>query len=264
MGSPDLQALAEQLKVVDLDATYFAATLLGSEEGWCLSFQSRFVGWPDRGGPDQGVELREAAPVYPDRMTQMWDNLGQGWIVVTEPVHLAVFMRIGVNALIDENLARKYLRSSVEPREVTPRGVIGFTSYDPQSREVTHHRPSPTQRMRVLERDGFRCQLCGERPSENEHVVLHVHHIRPFGRGGLTADENLIILCHTCHNGLDPHEKVILFFLPGGHLDHTLEKEALPAFRESVETYRRKISSIVAVLGGGKPRRPHSDDQSAT
>lgn len=45
----------------------------------------------------------------------------------------------------------------------------------------------------VLERDGWRCQCCG-RPSE-----LQVHHISPRGRLGDDAEDNLITLCHTCH-----------------------------------------------------------------
>lgn len=31
--------------------------------------------------------------------------------------------------------------------------------------------------------------------------------------GGLTEDDNLITLCHTCHKGLDPHEDFDLFEL---------------------------------------------------
>jgi hypothetical protein len=43
--------------------------------------------------------------------------------------------------------------------------------------------------------------------------VLHVHHIKPWGEGGLTEEENLITLCHTCHIGLEPHYEEKLYSL---------------------------------------------------
>jgi 5-methylcytosine-specific restriction endonuclease McrA len=45
----------------------------------------------------------------------------------------------------------------------------------------------------VLERDGWRCQICGERRG------LEVHHIRFRSRGGGNREENLITLCSECH-----------------------------------------------------------------
>lgn len=36
-------------------------------------------------------------------------------------------------------------------------------------------------------------------------VELHVHHAIPWGQGGITEEANLITLCKTCHDGLDPH-----------------------------------------------------------
>ncbi|MBH8562687.1 HNH endonuclease [Nostoc sp. CENA67] len=67
--------------------------------------------------------------------------------------------------------------------------------------------------MQVIQRDGSRCRICGRRPADYVDVELHVHHIRPWGMGGLTQDENLITLCHTCHKGLDPHYNPSLFAL---------------------------------------------------
>jgi 5-methylcytosine-specific restriction endonuclease McrA len=46
---------------------------------------------------------------------------------------------------------------------------------------------------RVLERDGWRCQHCGD--SNN----LQVHHIRRRSKLGADSDENLITLCANCH-----------------------------------------------------------------
>jgi len=48
-------------------------------------------------------------------------------------------------------------------------------------------------RQRVLERDGWRCQNCGNM------TQLEVHHMLFRGRGGGDIEENLITLCATCH-----------------------------------------------------------------
>jgi 5-methylcytosine-specific restriction endonuclease McrA len=45
----------------------------------------------------------------------------------------------------------------------------------------------------VLERDGWRCQLCGSMQS------LHVHHRQLRSHSGSDVEENLITLCHRCH-----------------------------------------------------------------
>ncbi len=46
---------------------------------------------------------------------------------------------------------------------------------------------------KVLERDGWRCQLCGRRSD------LQVHHIRSRSKLGDDAEINLVTLCHNCH-----------------------------------------------------------------
>ncbi|MGH9680385.1 MAG: HNH endonuclease [Candidatus Acidiferrales bacterium] len=56
---------------------------------------------------------------------------------------------------------------------------------DPEADRQLHHE--------VLKRDGWRCQGCGRTES------LQVHHIKPRGRLGDDAEENLITLCSDCH-----------------------------------------------------------------
>ncbi|MBP7041482.1 MAG: DEAD/DEAH box helicase [Chloroflexi bacterium] len=75
-----------------------------------------------------------------------------------------------------------------------------------------------TQRQKALERDGYRCRMCGamgKDPSgfpkpEGSTITLHVHHIRPFREFNYTRGvnenyldanklENLSTLCPSCH-----------------------------------------------------------------
>jgi len=54
-------------------------------------------------------------------------------------------------------------------------------------------------RMNVLQRDSFRCQMCGATASDG--ATLHIDHIVPISRGGRTSLENLQTLCDSCNLG---------------------------------------------------------------
>jgi 5-methylcytosine-specific restriction endonuclease McrA len=50
-------------------------------------------------------------------------------------------------------------------------------------------------RERVLERDSYRCTVCGA----GARHQLKVHHVIPRSEGGSNRMENLRTLCHACH-----------------------------------------------------------------
>lgn len=54
-------------------------------------------------------------------------------------------------------------------------------------------------RYDILKRDNFRCQLCGS--TAQDGVRLHVDHIIPVSKGGLTEPSNLRVLCERCNMG---------------------------------------------------------------
>lgn len=56
-------------------------------------------------------------------------------------------------------------------------------------------------RYAVLNRDRFRCVLCGRSPATHTAVTLHVDHIIAWSRGGKTVLENLRCLCGDCNLG---------------------------------------------------------------
>jgi 5-methylcytosine-specific restriction endonuclease McrA len=51
-------------------------------------------------------------------------------------------------------------------------------------------------RRQVLQRDGWRCQICGSKQN------LHVHHKQLRSQQGDDDDSNLITLCAACHQEL--------------------------------------------------------------
>jgi 5-methylcytosine-specific restriction endonuclease McrA len=46
---------------------------------------------------------------------------------------------------------------------------------------------------RILERDGWRCQICGSMQN------LQVHHLKLRSQSGGDEEQNLITLCTSCH-----------------------------------------------------------------
>lgn len=55
---------------------------------------------------------------------------------------------------------------------------------------------SETVRYRVLERDGYTCQNCGDQLQSSS---LDVHHRTPSSKGGSDDRGNLVTLCRPCH-----------------------------------------------------------------
>lgn len=85
------------------------------------------------------------------------------------------------------------------------RKIHGITEVgkQPIPHNKAHNRrdPSPRLRFEVLARDKFTCQYCGASPSKDPSVKLHIDHIIPWSKGGLTTIDNLQTLCSTCNLG---------------------------------------------------------------
>lgn len=68
-------------------------------------------------------------------------------------------------------------------------------------------RESPTRsiplkiRMKVLQRDSFKCVYCGRNPAADPEVHLEVDHIHPFSKGGTSDLGNLQTVCTECNRG---------------------------------------------------------------
>ncbi len=68
-----------------------------------------------------------------------------------------------------------------------------------RQRQLERNKMNPRLRYDILKRDGFRCKACGA--STQDGIQLHVDHIFPIAKGGLTVPENLQALCDCCNMG---------------------------------------------------------------
>lgn len=56
-------------------------------------------------------------------------------------------------------------------------------------------------RFKVMQRDNFKCAICGSSPAKDPSVELHIDHIIPWSKGGETEIDNLQTLCSKCNLG---------------------------------------------------------------
>ena len=56
-------------------------------------------------------------------------------------------------------------------------------------------------RLKVLDRNAYRCVLCGRSPATEIGVRLHIDHKMPFSKGGSSTIDNLQTLCQDCNLG---------------------------------------------------------------
>jgi hypothetical protein len=242
-NSDSLAELVAELGRIELDTTYYALTLTASSEGevqW--GTQTQFVG----SGSKPMWEMRAASPVIPDHMRDLWNGIGQKSIVVNSKRALMLLMRAGGNGVVAEPLFKEWFGRLLQPVECVPTRLgEGVRSRATATPAQLQHAPSRSMRMEALKRDEFRCRACGQRPSEDVNVILHVHHVRPFGQGGLTEMHNLLTLCQTCHTGLDPHfEFQLLSMVPDGMVAPDFEV-AIPDtdFADGVQRYRAVVAA---------------------
>ncbi len=190
---------------------YYSVTLTGDKQGRIL--RSVYSHWVDFADKDRRIEIRAASLVRAEIAVATWRQAGERCLIVDSPKDLLVFFLVGGHAVIEKRLSESQIATWLQPEQVVPDGILGFTAVCNLPPNFHNRAPRPKLRMQVLKRDGFRCRICGRRPTDNSDIELHVHHIRPWAEGGVTMERNLITLCHTCHNGLAPHYEPTLHFM---------------------------------------------------
>lgn len=84
------------------------------------------------------------------------------------------------------------------------------------AKAITHTTPRDVNlrlRFLVMQRDNFKCCICGASPAKDPSIELHIDHIIPWSKGGETTIENLQTLCSRCNLGksnlLEDREKTL-------------------------------------------------------
>jgi hypothetical protein len=227
-----------------LDSVLFYAFTLTADHDGRIFFDTQSI-WAGYADADRKIELREAR-VVDLRMGEVWRSLGQPFVFVKQAEHLAVYLRTGGHALVLSSVAEGIVPDMLKPDATCQLGEAGFMAKTLVNDAAFKKAPTPKLRMEVLRRDRRRCRICGRNPDDDTDIVLNVHHIRPWAMRGLTALQNLITLCHTCHRGLDPH------------YDHSLYEylrltanDANQTFIAGVENGRVRQGGVISAVAVG-------------
>ena len=77
--------------------------------------------------------------------------------------------------------------------------LVKYGIENAKTREFQRSLMTDSLRYNIMKRDNFTCQLCGARNIEG--AKLHVDHIFPVSKGGMTVESNLRTLCERCNRG---------------------------------------------------------------
>jgi hypothetical protein len=158
----------------------------------------------DKRGPVL-VEWRRASFVGPEKLEQLWGVLGEESIRVVDEGSLLEFLALGGHGLIHEAVAKTHLPWLLGSRQCLRYDSSScYVALEPLPAGADERFARGATRERVMARDEFRCAACGRGTEDGLDVKLHVHHITEASESGLTIDQNLITLCETCHDAIDP------------------------------------------------------------
>lgn len=234
------------VELIDKNISYYALTWGVDKKGLCiLSGQTHWVGFADS---DNRIELRCFSTVDPMQIADYWTKGRMPFCVVNTNKDYEGWYITGGNALVAVEIAKRFLPDAGKPSATVQVGSRGFTGTGILPAVYAKPAPTPKMRMRVMKRDKYRCRICGRSPDANTDIELHTHHIRPFGKGGVTDDGNLITLCSTCHKGLEPHYEWELFNMienPSGDDPSEVRRKN---YYEDVGRYRMRLKLLWAKI----------------
>lgn len=219
---------------------YFSLTLSASTDGnILLDGQTMWVGFADE---ERRIELRALSLVIPERMADFWINFEMPFCVVNDIADFAKWYISGGHALVAKEIVEDIFPDFLKPSACVRLGNVGFEGLAIVPKSAFQKVPTPKKRQEILKRDDYRCKICGRRPADYLDVELHVHHIRPFGNGGLTHEKNLITLCHTCHRGLEPHYEWSLYELVEEKRNSDVKSKLREKYLAEVKQYRTSLT----------------------
>ncbi len=140
-------------------------------------------------------------------LQELYDNLAELWLKLGHQPSRRELALAG-SPISYKAYERKFGKWSVALKSFIAYYNDSDSSALIQNPILKHEAPHSTSRdinlrMRflVMQRDNFKCCLCGASPAKDSSVELHVDHIIPWSKGGETVLNNLQTLCSKCNLG---------------------------------------------------------------
>lgn len=136
---------------------------------------------------------------------ELFENIETVWIKLGKQPTRRDMDNTAISSISSGSYLRKFSQWS--------NALKSFTKYINENEKVysfdNHHesihktKRDVNLRMRfiVMQRDNFKCCVCGASPAKDPSVELHIDHIIPWSKGGETTLQNLQTLCSKCNLG---------------------------------------------------------------
>lgn len=140
-------------------------------------------------------------------LQELYDNLAEIWLSIGKQPSRRDLSRLGspISYKAYERRFGKWsnaLKSFVEYyNSIDETIIVQHTTDYPSTLHSTSRDINLRVRFLVMQRDNFKCCMCGASPAKDPNVVLHIDHIMPWSKGGETVIENLQTLCSYCNLG---------------------------------------------------------------
>ena len=169
-------------------------------------------------------EVRKASLVNSIKCRKRFSEIGQNISYIHGSEEMYVAFEFGGHFLISKQLIADYCKEIAEPTLVFNTVEGGFYESKLIETKYLNRVARGEFRMNILNRDNYRCRICGADPDDNAHVALEIHHIKPWAEGGITEPQNLITLCKTCHDGIKAVNRNLLYAKVGIQFPHANSK----------------------------------------
>ena len=176
-----------------IDPTIADDTTISKQIGWsnALSLIGVKLSQPQKNTKISEDELLED-------ILRLWIELGRQPTTTDLKNGLSLYPRRRFNARFgswDEALSR-FIEWVNSEGFISPESSATGLKKRSTSRDINNR-----LRYKILQRDYFKCCICGASPATNQETKLHVDHITPWAKGGETIIENLQTLCQDCNLG---------------------------------------------------------------
>ena len=197
----DLRCIAEKLNKTNISKT--ENEQFGKYS--YTSYRNHFGSWKNallRAGLDRARNFGTSREEYLENLKDVWTKLGRqpkykDMVIPFSKLSstaYAHFFGNWTNALIE---FQKYLDEELVETVDTIKNIPSSKLNNHKTQRNINWR----LRFKVMQRDNFKCRLCGRSPANDMLIILHVDHIFPWSKGGETVFENLQTLCSVCNIG---------------------------------------------------------------
>lgn len=145
-------------------------------------------------------ERREPDAIKTNVMANALEELGYFLYIITRQEHFKYWLNKYGWAIVSKEFCRSNMAEWLTPKYCLKTSHKTFWDATLLTNDTNKHPIPKGLQRKIRNRDGNACKLCGIKSSDDRSLTGH--HIRPFSKGGMTAEDNLLTLCRSCNENI--------------------------------------------------------------